>query len=98
VSRIVRLYVPEEVAETLLDAINCFHACQHGRREEVEEAWLLEDDKTDTGGSFIAAADRLDASVGVALRRELKHLHASDPQLQDLLHRVKMMRKYGEPT
>jgi hypothetical protein len=98
VSRVVRLYVPEEVAETLQDAINCYDACVHGRRDEVEGAWLLEDDATDTGGSFIAASDRLQASVGEALRRELKHLHATDPEMQDLLHRAKMMRKHGEPT
>jgi hypothetical protein len=98
VSRIFRLYVPEEVADSLLDAINCYHACAHGRREEVEEAWLLEDDKTETGGTFMRAADRLDESVGENLRREIKHLHATDPQLQDILHRAKMMRKYGEPT
>jgi hypothetical protein len=98
VSRVIRLYVPEDVASTLVDAINCYHACAHGRRDEVEEAWLLEDDQTATGGTFINAADRLDASVGEALRREMKHLHATDPELQDLLHRAKMARKYGEPT
>jgi hypothetical protein len=98
VSRVVRLYVPEDVADVLLDAINCYHACTHGRRDEVEEAWLLEDDRTTTGGSFIAAADRLDQTVGDALRREIKHLHASNPELQDLLHRAKMMRKHGETT
>jgi hypothetical protein len=32
------------------------------------------------------------------LRREIKHLHASNPELQDLLHRAKMMRKHGETT
>lgn len=90
----VPIEVPVVVLTGLLDAINCYSDCCEGNRERVEEAWLLDDD--DTGGTFRFVASVLQETVGDQLREIERHLDATNPRLQDYLHRLKMIRKHGE--
>ena len=93
--RKVTLEIPANLVLDLVDAINCYTDCIEGNRGAVEEIWFVEDDQTLTGGSFLAITQELQEQVAEPLREEVKHLMASDPEFQDFLHRLKMMRKHG---
>ena len=87
--------IPDELLGAVVDAINCYTDCAKGERATVEEIWLLQDDKKETGGTFIHIAERLQNEVGDLLRTEEDNAHKRDPTLQEFLHRAKMMRKHG---
>jgi hypothetical protein len=92
----IEVKVPAHLVDGLLAALNCYSDCVEGNREAVEEAWLLVDDQTDTGGTFRYIAEQLQATVGNDLREAERHLIATDTRLQDFLHRARMIRKYGK--
>lgn len=87
--------ISDELLPYVIDAINCISACFEGNRQEVEEIWFIEDDKALTGGTYLAISEELQ-DLATKLKGIWDDSVKRDPEIQDMLHRYKMWRKYGD--
>lgn len=83
-------------AEAVVDAINCAALAAQGELDSLFDCFVPKDgpDMDAANRMLLDAVERAD-EVADVIRPEIEGVYKRNPRVQDLLHHVKMMRKYG---
>lgn len=91
---IIRLTVDQ--AEAVIDACNCASVAADGDVEGLRGAFMPSDaPEMGSANAMIARTAERAQEVAAMLRPEVEDSYKRNPEVQELLHRFKMARKYG---
>lgn len=92
----ITITVSLEQAEALIEAATCMGIAADGNLKDLLSAFTP-DTEPDSGEAnrYRLEQARLAFEATTQLRVEVDHAYKRDPQLQDMLHALKMRRKYG---
>lgn len=85
-------------AEAVLDAVTCMTLAAEGDVCMLTAAFMPHPsvvDSSDNRLTYLSGMVALAGEVADMLGPEIISAYRRDPELQDFLHRVKMLRKYG---
>jgi hypothetical protein len=92
----ITITIDADVADAIVHAANCFSDCCEGNIESVMETWMPHDGPDQgAANAMLLEQSHLAQEGAQILREELDGVHKRDPQVQMVLHHLKMFRKYG---
>lgn len=93
----ITITVSLEQAEAVVDAVTCMTLAAEGDVRALTEAFTPDPAAVDTSQNrpYLDEKSALAGQVADMLAPEIIGAYRRDPGMQDFLHRMKMLRKYG---
>lgn len=94
----ITITISLEQAEAIVDAANCMDLAAEEKLSDICRAYMPEGTTVSQAkDDYVRKVSELAQEVADMLRPEIDGANRRDPELQDVIHRVKMFRKYGQP-
>jgi hypothetical protein len=90
----ITITIDRASAFVVVDALNCFSDCMEGNYDTIFDVWTPSNEEGVS--AYMKSCGDMGQEVAHRLRQEIDRSMKCDPDVQDFIHRMKILKKRGE--